>query len=815
VTTKTTASEVAETSLSVAGPEPASLPRTAPTILVVDDETGFADTLADILGSRGYRTVKAGNGREATHLVQQVHIDLALVDLKLPDISGTEVLARIRDTSPGTEVIILTGHASLDTALRALNLGASGYLEKPYDIDRLFLTIERTLASRARRTATSPATELGRLLDASPVPVFSFETATGIITAASAAFDRLFQDSVDDERFGPRPTLRQIFAHADPDEVTAHLARLERFGRAGTDLPLRGREGTAAWFEFVSHTIDTKPGLALGVLVDITARRQAEAESRRGRQYFEAVFDNLAAGVALIDSSYTIERVNAAFARFYRKTAAELVGRKCYEVIHSNRTPCQLHGDVCPMYNCLALGITTRVQHRHVDAEGKVRYQETTMTPLRDEEGTVVSFAAVYADFTEIKLAQEESEAKSKELEQLNQELAAQSSQLTAQAEELEKANTELVRLTAAKDDFVSMVSHELRTPLTAISEGINLVADGSLGQVSEQQRRFLGLAHRNCIRLTELINDLLDLSKIEAGRMDVRPVRFDLAHMLQELVETFAVSAREKRLAISASGSDQPHCVYADERMTRRVLNNLLSNALKFTDSGEVRIRIEAKTDHVLVSIADSGIGIPASEQKRMFEKFHQVQRADRGRPAGTGLGLALTKEMVEMNGGRIWFESQESVGTTFFFTLPFDSDIARVSVLLSRRTAAAVQPRVRTAMLVALLDGAELRRDRGADALAQAADAIDSLLNSCHLGILTRQHLPESGSVLLLLEGTESELVAQEQALRDKLRGATFVLGGEVARVRVGASSCRLNGVVEPRVLLEALCKEVTDVC
>ncbi|MEO0078952.1 MAG: response regulator, partial [candidate division WOR-3 bacterium] len=422
---------------------PVPVTRTAPAILVLDDETGFADTLADILGSRGYRTVKASTGRDAVRMVQQNQIDLALVDLKLPDIPGTEVLARIRETSPTTEVIILTGHASLDTALRALNLGASGYIEKPYDIDRLFLVIERALASRARRAGGTPAAELGRLLDASSVPVFAFELASGRVTAASAAFDNLFDDLAGGEH-RPRPTLAAILGHAGAEESAAHLADLKRFGRAETDLPLRRADGRVIWFALTSATIDTRPGLALGVMVDVTARRRAEAESRRGRRYFEAIFDNLAAGVALIDSTYTIQRVNAAFARFYDSTASALVGRRCYEVIHQYPTPCQLHGEVCPMVNCLALGATTRVQHRHTDPEGRIRYQETTMTPLRDEEGTVVSFAAVFADFTEIKLAQEESEDKSRKLEQLNKDLKIQSSQLVAQAEELEKANAEL-----------------------------------------------------------------------------------------------------------------------------------------------------------------------------------------------------------------------------------------------------------------------------------------------------------------------------------------------------------------------------------
>ncbi|MEO0077996.1 MAG: ATP-binding protein, partial [candidate division WOR-3 bacterium] len=265
--------------------------------------------------------------------------------------------------------------------------------------------------------------------------------------------------------------------------------------------------------------------------------------------------------------------------------------------------------------------------------------------------------------------------------------------------------------------------------------------------------------------------------------------------------------------LVLAVLGNEHPHYVYADEKMVRRVLNNLLSNALKFTDSGAIRIVAETRGDHLLVTVADSGIGIPASEQQRMFEKFHQVQRADRGRPPGTGLGLALTKQMVEMNGGRIWFESQEGVGTTFFFTVPLDSDLARVATLLSRRTAAV--PRMRAAVLLTLLDADEISRTYGADALDQAAEAVESIVNACHFATVARQRLPESGDTILLLEGTEPELASQERSLRGKLKGATFVLGEKVASAQVGMGVCRLDGTVEPRELLENLRREVTDVC
>ncbi|MBM3316068.1 hypothetical protein FJY71_09610, partial [candidate division WOR-3 bacterium] len=322
--------------------------------------------------------------------------------------------------------------------------------------------------------------------------------------------------------------------------------------------------------------------------------------------------------------------------------------------------------------SCLATGVTVRVMHQHRDAGGRTHHVETTVTPLRDDAGTIVSFISMMTDYTEIRTAQQESEAKSCQLEELNRELTGQREQLARQAADLAAANGELVRLSAAKDEFVSTVSHELRTPLTAISESINLVADGSLGPLDENKTRFLNVATRNCSRLAELINDLLDLSKIEAGRMEASPAALDLGRILHESGETFAVSAGEKRVQLLVELPPGELLAFADERHVRRILANLLSNAVKFTRQGSVTLSAEPRNGGVVVTVADTGAGIPEREVGRIFEKFHQAPARDGSRPQGTGLGLAITRQMVELNKGRIWFETREGIGTRFHFSLP-----------------------------------------------------------------------------------------------------------------------------------------------
>ena len=251
--------------------------------------------------------------------------------------------------------------------------------------------------------------------------------------------------------------------------------------------------------------------------------------------------------------------------------------------------------------------------------------------------------------------------------------------ELTVEKAALEVANEELKRLSEAKSDFVAAVSHELRTPLTAITEGIGLIADGSLGPTNENQASLLGLAHRNCVRLGGLIDELIDLSRIESGRMDMRLERVDIARAASDAADASRRSAEQRGLKLEVSAPAVPVFVRADARMVRSILSNLAGNALKFTDQGSISVRVAANAGFAQVDFNDTGVGIPHSEQPGVFEKFHQVVSPNRGRPAGVGLGLALTKCMVEMSGGRIWFESQERVGSTFHFTLPLDGTDGR----------------------------------------------------------------------------------------------------------------------------------------
>jgi len=245
-------------------------------------------------------------------------------------------------------------------------------------------------------------------------------------------------------------------------------------------------------------------------------------------------------------------------------------------------------------------------------------------------------------------------------------------------AEQLAAANEELRQLDAMKDWFVSSVSHELRTPLTSIRSFAEILENYS--DVDPQERlEFAGIVRQESERLSDMIDNLLDLAKIADGRADYRPERFQVGETLTRCCKLFAQQASKRGIEFSSSAEPGLPSAYADPEAVARVLNNLLSNAFKFTPDGG-RILVRARSGgrkpgdprFVTIEVSDSGAGIDPKDHQRIFEKFTQLGTGLMDRPKGAGLGLAICREIVASSGGEIWVESEPGKGSTFAFTLP-----------------------------------------------------------------------------------------------------------------------------------------------
>ncbi len=245
--------------------------------------------------------------------------------------------------------------------------------------------------------------------------------------------------------------------------------------------------------------------------------------------------------------------------------------------------------------------------------------------------------------------------------------------------QEIQEATAKLEIVSEAKSNFVSIVSHDLRTPLTSIKSFSEIMIDELEEGESdpENQKRFLGIIVNETDRLTRLINDLLDLSKIESGKMDWHFELQDFAPVMKHSAATFSGAALGKNIAFDMKVDDEnlPQ-VKIDKDRFMQVIANLLSNAIKFTDEGgRVAVSLEKKETHLLGCVADSGVGIPADQVNLVFERFRQVKtKRNKRKHEGTGLGLAIAKEVIEHHGGKIWVESVLGEGSRFFFTIPLE---------------------------------------------------------------------------------------------------------------------------------------------
>ena len=241
---------------------------------------------------------------------------------------------------------------------------------------------------------------------------------------------------------------------------------------------------------------------------------------------------------------------------------------------------------------------------------------------------------------------------------------------------QLERANQELKKVDEIKSEFVSVASHELRTPLATIKNAVQLVLKGKAGEINETQDNFLTMAEKNINRLTNILNNLLDLSRIEAGKIGMKLEELDLRVPVVFVLSSLKSQADVKSIHLEMEVEKDLPFVYGDREKVEQILTNLIGNAIKFTPEGGKVIVSARLSDRIRnavgISVHDTGIGIPQDQFEKVFEKFHQVESPLHHSAGGTGLGLAITKGLVEAHQGQIWVESEVGKGSRFTFTLP-----------------------------------------------------------------------------------------------------------------------------------------------
>lgn len=301
-------------------------------------------------------------------------------------------------------------------------------------------------------------------------------------------------------------------------------------------------------------------------------------------------------------------------------------------------------------------------------AAGQRLYLTLVYLPYRDETGQIIGLLHLAENITETGIFEQR-------LAQQHNELRLLQTKLAYQNQELATANAELKRLDETKSMFVSIAAHELRTPLTLISGYLEVLQDEDVGPLTAPQHEYLEIAYRNTRRLLNLISDLLDITRIEAGRIELQLKPVNLAQLVSNLIAEFELQLAEKKHSVIVDFADDLPYALCDEARTGQIISNLLSNAIKYTPAGgQIKLNLNlAKTDGFLqVTVEDNGIGISDQDQSRLFQRFFRANKIPASSIKGTGLGLYITHSLVELHGGQIWYQSALNQGSIFYVTFP-----------------------------------------------------------------------------------------------------------------------------------------------
>ena len=453
------------------------------------------------------------------------------------------------------------------------------------------------------------------------------------------------------------------------------------------------KDGSTVWMEAVIKLLFDADGAFagfLGVSRDISARRQAEAALRASEEKYRFLTESMR------DVIWTLDVETLCF--LYVSPSVTALRGYTPEEILAEPMDAALTPEGAAYIRSL---IRARAEiFRANEAQGQPQYYvEELEQPCKDGSSVWTEVVTVYwrnrntgrievhgvtRDISERKVADEALRAANLQLAESNAALEQAIARANELAQKAEAANI-------AKSEFLANMSHEIRTPMNGVIGMIGLLLDTDL---TPEQHRYAETVRSSAESLLAVINDILDFSKIEAGKLDLELLDFDLESLLDDFAATLALRAHEKGLELLCSADpDAPTRLRGDPGRLRQALTNLAANAIKFTEAGEVVIRVsmvaeDEQTALLRFAVTDTGVGIPAEKLSLLFNKFTQVDASTRRRFGGTGLGLAISKQLAELMGGAIGVDSQEGVGSTFWFTVRFTKQPAS-SVQTEQQTA------------------------------------------------------------------------------------------------------------------------------
>jgi K+-sensing histidine kinase KdpD len=530
-------------------------------LLIIDDDPDFLEVIKRILEIKGYDVATATSAGEALSRLRERFYNVAILDISLPDADGTEVLPSLMQVHPDIIAIMLTGHSSVQNAIKSLNRGAFAYLEKPLDPENLLSVISRGLEKQRL------VTENRRLMEELEQRNRVTNTLLSVSRAVSQSLD--LQEIIDS-------ALERV---ARATGIEASFVYIFKEGR----LVLTGHHG------FARRTADR------------IAKKVDKGTGTIGRIFEQA-------------RPVTIDTLTAK-----AEPSLTFLASQGYQSFAG--VPLTILGESIGV-----MGVATGSRHHFTPKEVEL------LTGIGREIAIAVRNAQLYEEASSAKALRE---------------------------------------LDTMRTEFLANVSHELRTPLAVIKGSANSLLQPDVTFDEQTWRDFLLSIDKDADALSRLVDDLLMMSRLEAGALEVKKVPHhltDVIGLIKDRLDTLTVKHR-----LSINVPEKLPLVAIDDERIGEVLTNLVENAVKYSEE-DTNINIEAHSDggELIVSVSDEGVGIPREIHQKIFERFFQGNGHKTGRRKGAGLGLAICRGIIEKHGGRIWVESEPGGGAKFSFSLP-----------------------------------------------------------------------------------------------------------------------------------------------
>jgi len=482
-----------------------------------------------------------------------------------------------------------------------------------------------------------------KLINHTNTPIIVWDPEFGI-TRVNRAFEHLTgytANEMVDKEFG------MLFPEASRQESLSKIeCTLKGEYLESVEVPVLRKDGDIRLILWNSANIYGGDGTALLATiaqgVDITERKRAEEALLESRARFRSIFEDAAIGIGLMDREGHYIMTNLAFQKMIGYSSEELSGMSFTEITYGD----DVARDMKHYQETMAGELEHyRIEKRYIQKDGQLFWGHVTVSPVRMAGSKTMFAITMVEDITECK-----------------------------NIEEMRLENERLVYANKAKSEFLTIMSHELRTPLTSIIGYSMLIREKRHGKLNEKQKFYADRILTSSEHLLDLINSILDLAKIEAGKLEMVIEDMSVPDTLIEILETMQEKAAMHDVVLETEFDPDLHFIKADRQKFKQILFNLLSNAVKFSkeDGGIVTISTKKDGDMAKISVSDTGIGIKEEDMPKLFKKFGQLDREISRKYEGTGLGLAITRQLVELQGGTITVESIYNEGSTFTFSLP-----------------------------------------------------------------------------------------------------------------------------------------------